>query len=335
MSGQDGGLTLEGLAQRLGTLERENEALRNEVAGLRASGTPRLTEQAHELDGQVSRRQLIRNAGAAAVAAVAAGTLLNAREARADHFAPGIEVDYVFAHSNSRSAVAGVSSGPNGQFGVYGRAERPGFASVYGQNTTINGIGVRGQSLDGIGVKGTGAAGVQGESSTARRGAVEGSMDNASGYGVWGNSWGIGVRGTSGNNPGVKGESSASGMGAVEGHNGGTGGIGVQGIGAAGVQGVSETAGRGAVEGSQENASGYGVWGNSAGIGLRGSGGTHGGQFDGGKAQLRLVPKGTAGPPTTGSHAKGEIYMDSAGALFVCTAGGTPGTWRRVTTTAT
>ena len=47
-----------------------------------------------------------------------------------------------------------------------------------------------------------------------------------------------------------------------------------------------------------------------------------------------LMPKGSAGKPTTGSHTKGELYMDSGATLFVCTRGGTPGTWRKFTTTA-
>lgn len=59
----------------------------------------------------------------------------------------------------------------------------------------------------------------------------------------------------------------------------------------------------------------------------------YGGQFRGGKAQLRLVPASTRGKPT-GAHSKGEIYMDSTGALFVCVIDGTPGTWRKVRTAA-
>ena len=40
-----------------------------------------------------------------------------------------------------------------------------------------------------------------------------------------------------------------------------------------------------------------------------------------------LVPKGgTAGKPTTGAHARGEISMDSKANLYVCTHAGTPGT---------
>jgi hypothetical protein len=38
-------------------------------------------------------------------------------------------------------------------------------------------------------------------------------------------------------------------------------------------------------------------------------------------------PGTTAGKPTTGFHGKGDIYMDSAGTLFVCVAFGNPGTW--------
>jgi hypothetical protein len=82
---------------------------------------------------------------------------------------------------------------------------------------------------------------------------------------------------------------------------------------------------------------------NNTGVGVlvEGTNGVHGtanggygGQFEGGKAQLRLVPTDSAGKPTTGTHQKGEIYMDSATTLFVCTASGTPGKWRKVSTTA-
>ena len=51
---------------------------------------------------------------------------------------------------------------------------------------------------------------------------------------------------------------------------------------------------------------------------------------------MRLVPKGSAGKPS-GAHSKGEIYMDSAGTLFVCTASTTSTTaakWRKLSTTA-
>ena len=54
----------------------------------------------------------------------------------------------------------------------------------------------------------------------------------------------------------------------------------------------------------------------------------YGGKFAGSRAQLLLKLKSSAGRPTSGTHTKGEIYMDSAGTLFVCVASGNPGTWR-------
>jgi hypothetical protein len=113
------------------------------------------------------------------------------------------------------------------------------------------------------------------------------------------------------------------------------GGSGLKGEGKFGAFGVSG------------NSSGFGLWGQntSSGNGVNGDSasghGVHGKStsgygafFEGGKAPLRLVPKSTTGRPTGGSHKKGELYLDSAGSLFVCVAGGTPGTWRKVSTTA-
>ena len=81
---------------------------------------------------------------------------------------------------------------------------------------------------------------------------------------------------------------------------------------------------------------GNGLNGDSAtGAGVHGkSTSGYGGVFEGGKAQVRLVPKSTSGRPTTGSHAKGELYLGSTGNLYICVTSGTPGTWRKVTTTA-
>jgi hypothetical protein len=132
-------------------------------------------------------------------------------------------------------------------------------------------------------------------------------------------------------------------------------GFGVFGTGVTGVFGHTDDSDHSGVYGQHTGSLGYGIIGdgkgatgagalgrNGSGSGVRGEGnngvhgkatGGYGGLLEGGKAQLRLVPKGTTGKPT-GAHTKGEIYMDSAAALFVCTKGGTPGTWRKVTTTA-
>ena len=66
----------------------------------------------------------------------------------------------------------------------------------------------------------------------------------------------------------------------------------------------------------------------TAGEGVASDG--YAGVFEGGKAQLRLVPGETAGKPKTGQHQKGELYLDRNANLWLCRAGGTPGTWRKV-----
>jgi len=138
---------------------------------------------------------------------------------------------------------------------------------------------------------------------------------------------------TTGSVPAIQGQTNShDGVGVYgAGWNGGTG---VSGVGRVGVFGISSEDGW------------FGIWGrhtgNSPGVaGDSGSGpgivgnstNGYGAQFDGGKAQLRLVPKATAGKPTSGAHTKGEIYMDSKGAIFVCVAAGTPGKWRKISTT--
>jgi hypothetical protein len=148
---------------------------------------------------------------------------------------------------------------------------------------------------------------------TSERGAVEGTNTSEGGYGVWGNSSFVGVYGT-GAYIGVWGKANPESIG----------GIGVAGNGEGkGVQGVAES-GQGVLGRSNSGTTGA-VEGEHLGQG-------YGGQFQGGRAQLRLVPASAAGRPS-GAHSKGEIYMDSAGALFVCVKGGTPGRWRKVTTT--
>jgi hypothetical protein len=40
----------------------------------------------------------------------------------------------------------------------------------------------------------------------------------------------------------------------------------------------------------------------------------------------------TSGHPTTGTHSKGELFVDGDGTLFLCTTSGTPGTWVNLST---
>jgi hypothetical protein len=45
---------------------------------------------------------------------------------------------------------------------------------------------------------------------------------------------------------------------------------------------------------------------------------------------LRLRARSTHGSPATGTWSKGTLILDSAGDLFICTAPGSPGTWKKV-----
>jgi len=50
-----------------------------------------------------------------------------------------------------------------------------------------------------------------------------------------------------------------------------------------------------------------------------------GGYFQGGRAQVQLIPNGGAGAPTTGQHFTGDLFMDAAAVIWVCIVSGTPG----------
>ena len=293
-------------AQRLETLERENTELRHKVATLEGSGRHRdeLAEKrgserrqdgeaVSALEGQLSRRSLLSKAGAAAVAAVAAGTLLNARPAKAHELGPAIGAEAIDTHW-----LDAVSHDP----GAAVTARSTGLGSTVLASNEGSGPGVLGRNVSSLG-----GNGVEGEGSGHRGVGVLGKNQTGSGYEAFG----------------VMGQTDDA--------------VGVMGIGRIGVVGESTFGGHGAVYGHHTGSSGYGVVGDGTGSGGAGVLGRnsvgYGGQFEGGKAQLKLKPAGNAGKPS-GSHSKGEIYMDSAGALFVCTKGGTPGTWRKVSTTA-
>lgn len=399
MGGRDDGLTLIGLAEkleamteRLGGLERENAgrlealerknerlealgrenaSLREEVAALRGSGAHGTVEEsAPELEGRVSRRSLLTKAGAAAVAAAAAGTLLNPREAKADTFDSVISNSSVFAttfvsagrgvfalhNSDSNTAVYGRNRG----FGPGVRGEKQAGdgrgPAVEGTNKSTGGPGVNGEGgFNGTGVQGHGVIGVRGSSSVQGQAGVYGEHDTF-GPGVVGDGHGeqyAGVLGRNSLGTGVWGQSRRPGFSGVTGQHlglgygviglgNGSGNAGVLARGAGGAAGVrGEADGTGDTPGVHgvNTGVGHGVLGettslNKAGVFGRSTQGW-GGRFEGGKAQLLLVPRGSVGPPATGAHAKGELSMDSNATLFVCVAGGGPGTWRRVATAAT
>lgn len=310
------GLSLQGLAERmeaqtrrLEALERENAELRGEVTALKGAATrtegPEYGIEAHDevVEERVSRRAMLTKAGAVAVAAVAAGTLLSPREAKAATVqGTGVPGVWGIATDDGSSGVMGtVQTGAVGD-GVSGRGNGNGHTGVYGENTATDACGVYGQ----------GDTGVHGQSTGADKPGVRGDGDN------------IGVYGASYTSDGY----------------------GVEGEGATGVHGHTQQYGYSGVYGLHEGTTGYGLYGkgtgtgagvlgrNPSGAGVEANQSRYGGKFDGSTAPLLLVTKGTKGRPTSGAHAKGALYLDSAASIFVCTKGGTPGTWRKVTTTS-
>jgi hypothetical protein len=339
---RDDNVTLQALARRLDALERENAELQHKVASLQGPrGARRLREPATDPEERVSRRRLLSRAGAAAGGLVIATALTQRNMPEAKAAGPTVfETD-----TADRAGVEGSNLNASG-YGAWGNAPRIG---VYGTSGGANGVGV----------KGVGDTGVLGETARGSAFGVRGiNTNDSSGVGVFGQAkdgqgvWGVLYPGGGGDSAGVYG-SNPKGVGVL-----GKGSFGVQGKASdedtAAVWGLHEGLGRGVVgecsqgtgvEGSGPNgvvgysfSDGYAaVVGRNFGVGYGVSGECaqgYGGTFRGGKAQLKLVPATTRGKPTTGSHVKGEIFMDSAGALFVCAKGGTPGTWRKVSTTA-
>jgi hypothetical protein len=47
---------------------------------------------------------------------------------------------------------------------------------------------------------------------------------------------------------------------------------------------------------------------------------------------LRIRPRSAVGAPTAGTWSAGTMIIDSAGTQYICSTGGTPGTWRRAVT---
>ena len=76
--------------------------------------------------------------------------------------------------------------------------------------------------------------------------------------------------------------------------------------------------------GWSKKANGTGV------VGFTGGAGAYGGEFFGGLAEVRLRPGGAAPITLTNAHQVGEMYEDQDGALWLCTAAGSPGTWREI-----
>jgi len=100
-----------------------------------------------------------------------------------------------------------------------------------------------------------------------------------------------------------------------------------------GVAGLSQVDGGSGVVGvATGGASAYGVWGDSgSGIGVFCSSTSGYALVASGNGRIGMASFLPVGPPTTGSFAIHDIVGDEQGDLWACIAGGTPGTWRKLT----
>jgi hypothetical protein len=107
---------------------------------------------------------------------------------------------------------------------------------------------------------------------------------------------------------------------------------GAQAIGVAGKAGANGTGVYGVAKGSIDC---WGVWGFSdAGVAVEGGSGTGVDLAAGGAGRLASIPQLAVGAPTDGTYAAGEQIRDAGGNLFICVAGGSPGTWLKVAAAA-
>jgi hypothetical protein len=275
---------------------------------------------------------------AATTGAMSFGTAMDEGTAGTSLTASGSPTALMVANTGLGKALHGKAAGPSA-LGVLGENTGSGFGvwassdsgvalravtGVLGSGTAVEGVGTGGIGVDGTSTDNTGVSGTSTNST-----GVLGTTSNVDDFGVHGDNLGsgrtegggvlgtsrgsIGVYGKTGGVAGVKGTSSFPDGAGVWGVHTGTGagdGCGVLGHGGdlVGVLGSSD---------------------RSAGV----SGfGTVGVQASGVNAQLLLVPGGNTGSPPANAlvHAKGELYLDSLGDLYVCTAGGSPGTWAKV-----
>lgn len=179
----------------------------------------------------------------------------------------------------------------------------------------------------GIAVLGTGSSGATGisGSSTDGFGVHGGSMSaSASAAGVHARGYGAATEliGTSDDGNGVVAQSATFDAIHAIGGGGIRSGVFAEGRGGYGVAATS-TGGGG-------RAAVYGI-GISGSVGVQASSDSgYGVSAQGGLAPLYLKPAGSVGPPSSGTHQLGELFVDSSGSLYFCVAGGAPGTWKRV-----
>jgi hypothetical protein len=195
-----------------------------------------------------------------------------------------------------------------------------------------SGMGVKATSASGIPIFGqitnSASAWPVVYAATNASGPALKASQSGSGYGVYGE-----ITNTANGQPAVYGATNGTGS-AVRGSQRGTGyGVYSQIANTANsrpaVYGTTNGSGP-AVEGAHSGANGSAVYArisnaSNAAAAVRGVGssGGRGGMFSGGAAQLRLVPGGSV--PASGQT--GDLFVDAAGHLHYCKAGGSNASW--------
>ena len=221
--------------------------------------------------------------------------------------------------ANPNTNIDGVLGvGSNGYSGLVGYGGNHGGAGIWAVGGPATGTGASG--LGGHFYAGTTASGQYANQSiqayqqnnqtgvytyNAVFGAAGASNSTSLSNGLWsyGADQGWGLYGSGGGGIGT----------APNATNGGHGSIGYAGPGQVGVVGYGDT-----YYNPTLGSHGTAGFGNAVGVG---------GWFVGGRAALALGSAGSAGPPATGAHFRGDVYLDVKQVAWICIADGTPGTF--------
>lgn len=280
----------------------------------------------------ITRRSLLTKAAVAGAAGVAGALVLNRpKDALASFTWTGGIVNAADAEttviSNSGFAAGAVlrldaNQAANGSTSIDGLQTigTSGFSGVaaYGGNTAGTAYYGVGGAATGLGASGPGLRVYQGTHNPGGGNAgggeatawiVGNGASDGTGRGSALNSLGGGSFGYGGFLLGAGGT-----VASPNGINGGTGAYIYSGPGATGAQVLGDAYGRN----PSIPAHGLQAFGNALGVGA---------WFYGGRAQIQIVPQGAVGAPTSGPHFAGDVYMDAAEVMWICTANGTPGTF--------
>ncbi len=256
-----------------------------------------------------------------------------------------VDSAYFIAVGGTAINGVGVSGKSINNNGVVGSSANVYFAAVQGnhsqggdgvQGTSSGGSGVVGYSTgDGIGViGGPASADIEGHGFTGVLGfanyGVGGEFSSSDGTGLQASSnAGLALLAQSGTGPAINATSASPDAAVVISNSGHGPGVSVSSLTGNAIVAVANNATVVQATASSVHSAVHGLSQN--GVAVQGeSVSGYGGDFSGGRAPLVLRAATTAGAPATGNHTTGELFVDSTGKLFFCSASGAPGTWKQV-----